>query len=83
MEKLGFEKYDGSQVTESMLQEASQLCSEHLHILEASLRRLLSWLPNLLSKKLNLAVGSSTRSRPRSTSRPQALSSVWSIPGSS
>ena len=29
MEKQVFEKCDGSQVTESMLQEASQLFSEH------------------------------------------------------
>lgn len=29
MERALFEKYDGSQVTELMLQEASQLFSEH------------------------------------------------------
>jgi len=29
MEKQVFEKYDGSRVTENMLQEASQLFSEH------------------------------------------------------
>ncbi len=32
MEKRLFEKYDGSQVTESMLQEASQLISDHYGI---------------------------------------------------
>ncbi len=32
MEKRLFEKYDGSQVTESMLQEASQLFSDHYGI---------------------------------------------------
>ena len=32
MEKQLFEKYDGSQVTESMLQEASQLFSGHYGI---------------------------------------------------
>ena len=32
MEKQVFEKYDGSQVTESMLQEASQLFSNHYGI---------------------------------------------------
>lgn len=32
MEKQVFEKYNGSQVTESMLQEASQLFSDHYGI---------------------------------------------------
>lgn len=32
MERQVFEKFDGSQVTESMLQEASQLFSDHYGI---------------------------------------------------